>query len=102
MVIRKDDVPAGSELNKPVVIVPRIALDGGELRQRLAVSLAHIENVRGAKSKQARLGVFGEIVVGLLAPDHRRENDNAFLAFTDETAELQPRVKPGNVGCVGT
>src|SRR5579862_8204747 len=102
MVIRKEDVPAGCELNKPVVIAPRIALDGSELRQRLAIGLAHIKDLRGAKSKQARLGVFGEIVVGPLTPDHRHENHNALLALADETAELQPCVKPGNVGCVGT
>ena len=102
MVIRKDDVPAGCNLNKPVVMVPRIALDGGELRKRLAVGLAHVKNVCGAKSKQARLGVFGEVVVGPLAPNHRRKNDNALLALADETAELQPRVESGDVGSVGT
>src|SRR5262249_6040656 len=55
----------------------------------------------GAEPKQPRLFIFGEFHAGLLMADHRRQNDDALLAFADITAQPQPAVEAGDVRGLG-
>ncbi len=79
-----------------------ITLNAGEFRQRLAVGLADIEDVGGFEADDRLLFVgLRSFRLGVLE-DHRRENEDALLAFADEPAQLAPGVEPGDVRGVFT
>src|SRR5947209_2350490 len=56
----------------------------------------------GAEPEEPRLFVFGQLVVGLLASDHRGKDRNSLLALADIPPKLEPGVESGDVRRFGT
>ena len=76
-----------NEFFEPIQAILRIAFCGGELRERVAFGLAHVEDMRRAEPEEARMFVFSQFRLGLLLAHHRGENDDALLALADITPE---------------
>jgi hypothetical protein len=72
------------------------------IRKRLALRLAHIENVNDAEAKDLLRFVLRGAVRNLpLLQEHRSEDRNALLALLHGAAQLLPGVEAGHAGGVG-
>ena len=96
----EDDALLGDESLQPFGELLRITQDGGELRQRVAFGLAHIENIRCSKPEESRVRVLVEFIARLLLTDHGSQNDDALFTLADIAPEFQPSVEPCNLSRV--
>src|SRR5262249_37190176 len=89
------------ETAKTLGMLPRITLDGADLRQFLAISLAHIEDVGSAKADDGG-GGFRQLFVVLRSPaNDRSQNHNALFTLLHEAAKLVPGAEACDVAGIG-
>ena len=94
------------EIYKPVAVLPGVVGDAlGEFRKLLALGLAYIEDISGAKANQDGLVLSADVLfrVFFLLPacsDDGSQNADAVLPLLDLAAKLVPRVEASNAGCV--
>ena len=86
---RNHKTSRGDESLPPFGELLRIALDGRELRQRVAFGLAHVENIRRSEPEESSLRAFVEFIARLLLADHRSQNDDVLFALADIATEFQ-------------
>ena len=85
------NIPGGSEVAEPLVVVARIAHDDADVRKFLAVGLTDIEHIGGTKSRDVRCVILVVLIfIFGLATNHRGENQYAFLSLLDAPAQLIP------------
>ncbi len=87
------DILLRSKLAKSIAVFAWVSMHDSNLRQVLAISLSDIKNAGSAEACDAGRLLF--VVVGILrlASHNGGENQDAFLAFLDEAAELVPSAK---------
>src|SRR5260370_8512053 len=85
------------EATETVAIFTRVALHDSDLRQFLAIGLAHIEHIGSPKSRDGRRSVFMLFVVLRFSANDGSKNQDALLALFHEAAQLIPGTKAGNI-----
>ena len=87
------DILLRSKLAKSIAVFAWVSMHDSNLRQVLAISLSDIKNAGSAEACDAGRLLF--VVVGILrlASHNGGENQDAFLTFLDEAAELVPSAK---------
>ena len=82
-----------------------VAGDFAQLRERLAVGLRDVENVRGPETKAAvgvaLIGFVRVLPVVAVPQEHRGDDGDALLALADLPAESLPRLVAGDPRGVG-
>src|SRR5260370_12142485 len=85
------------EATETLAIFTRVALHDSDLRQFLAIGLAHIEHIGSPKSRDGRRSVFMLFVVLRFSANDGCKNQDALLALFHEAAQLIPGTKAGNI-----